>query len=116
MERIIIDHEDVLKMLDKWMEKRDGEWWDHFYQDICVPIPFFSNVPDISLVKWLDASKITPGRSLRYRLRERQKTLYLAMQGWQATGIDISNEAIAWAQQLDSHQQAHYQCTSLEKI
>ena len=30
MERIIIDHEDVLKMLDEWMEKRDGEWWDHF--------------------------------------------------------------------------------------
>ena len=77
MERIIIDHEDVLKMLDKWMEKRDGEWWDHFYQDHMRPIPFFSNVPDISLVKWLDASKITPGRSLDIGCGNGRNTLYL---------------------------------------
>ena len=115
MERIIIDHEHVLKMLDEWMEKRDGEWWDHFYHDHARPIPFFSNVPDISLVKRLDVSKITPGRSLDIGCGNGRNTLYLAMQGWQATGIDISNEAIAWAKQLDSHHQAHYQCTSLEK-
>ena len=61
---IIKNEEDIKVMLDSLLIRRDGEWWDDFYQDKEKDIPFFVNVPDENLLEYLSLAEIDPGKAL----------------------------------------------------
>ncbi len=94
----IIKNSDVPEMLDALLELRDGEWWDRFYGDRERGVPFFRNIPDASLAALCRSGRVPLGAALDVGCGNGRNTLFLAKQGFDATGIDISAEAIRWAQ------------------
>lgn len=94
---IIVFSNDVFQMLDDILEKRDSEWWNNFYSDRNRPIPFFKNIPDEELISFCNANLFYKGKALDVGCGNGRNTWYLAGQGFDATGIDISSESIDWA-------------------
>jgi SAM-dependent methyltransferase len=101
-DEIIITNDDILAMLDDILEKRDCEWWDKFYSDREKPIPFFKNIPDESLLSYCMSNILNKGKALDIGCGNGRNSLYLAKQGFDVIGIDISGESINWAQELSS--------------
>ncbi len=97
---IIITQEDTLTMLDALFEKRDGDWWDGFYQDHNRPVPFFGDYPDEHLVELAASGQLIGKRALDIGCGNGRNTLYLADNGCDAIGLDISEEALRWAEDL----------------
>lgn len=94
---IIISSDDVFKMLDRILEKRDGEWWDNFYSNRTRPVPFFKDIPDEDLISFCNSNLFHIGKALDIGCGNGRNTRYLSKQGFDATGIDISSESIEWA-------------------
>lgn len=44
--------EDILKMLDARLRESEP-FWDNFYEDRTKPVPFFKNIPDENLVRYV---------------------------------------------------------------
>lgn len=97
---IIISSDDVFKMLDEILEKRDGEWWNDFYSNRTRPVPFFKDIPDEDLVSFCRLNLFHKGKALDIGCGNGRNTRYLSKQGFDATGIDISSESIEWANQI----------------
>ena len=114
-DEIIITNDDVLTMLDNILEKRDREWWDKFYSDRDKPIPFFKNIPDECLVSYCTSNILHKGRALDIGCGNGRNSLYLAKQGFDVIGIDISDEVIKWAQEslADYTNKPVFKCQSL---
>ena len=88
--------EDFEAALHKPEHDRPGaepaRYWEHRYAD---STRVWSGRPNATLVNV--ASSIPPGRTLDLGCGEGADTIWLASQGWEATGIDISPTAIARA-------------------
>ncbi|MFH8927584.1 class I SAM-dependent methyltransferase [Streptomyces pristinaespiralis] len=106
MDRGIRTVDDVMKLLDglfapeadRWTEGAAG-WWDGFYGDRSKPVPFFVDKPDENLVSYLDRGLVTPGRALDLGCGPGRNALYLASLGFQVDAVDLSAEAISWAEE-----------------
>ncbi|MFK4595543.1 class I SAM-dependent methyltransferase [Streptomyces pristinaespiralis] len=106
MDRGIRTVDDVMKLLDglfapeadRWTEGAAG-WWDGFYGDRSKPVPFFVDKPDENLVSYLDRGLIAPGRALDLGCGPGRNALYLASLGFQVDAVDLSAEAISWAEE-----------------
>ena len=114
-DEIIITTDDTLAMLDDILEKRDFEWWDKFYSDREKPIPFFKNIPDENLMSFCTSNMLKKGKALDIGCGNGRNSFYLSKQGYDVTGIDISNESINWAQELSLQYENKpiFQCQSL---
>jgi len=112
---IIISTEDTLNMLDGILEKRDKEWWDKFYSDREKSIPFFKNIPDESLISYCTSNILTKEKALDIGCGNGRNSIYLAKQGFDVIGIDISNQSISWTKELstDYTDKLIFKCQSL---
>jgi SAM-dependent methyltransferase len=104
MDRSIRTVEDVLRLLDelfapgadRWTNAAAG-WWDEFYADRDRDVPLFADKPDESLVAWVEAGAIAPGRVLDLGCGPGRNSLFLAARGFEVDAVDLSPAAIAWA-------------------
>ena len=113
-DEIILSYNDTLNMLDAMLEKRDREWWNQFYSDPNKPVPFFHDIPDEELVSYCSEGLLAGGTALDIGCGNGRNSRYLAAQGFQVTGIDISEQSIRWAKELTREDQnIHFQCVSM---
>ncbi|MET9433820.1 class I SAM-dependent methyltransferase [Streptomyces sp. NPDC006551] len=107
MDRNIRTVDDVLKLLDglfapeadRWTAGAAG-WWDGFYDDRSKAVPFFVAKPDENLVSYLDRGLIAPGgRALDLGCGPGRNALHLASLGFRVDAVDLSPQAIAWAEE-----------------
>lgn len=106
MDRNIRTVDDVLTLLDglfapeadRWTADA-AEWWDGFYADRSKPVPFFVAKPDENLVSYADRGLITPGRALDLGCGPGRNALHLASLGWEVDALDLSPQAIGWAEE-----------------
>lgn len=61
-------------------------------------VPFFVAKPDENLVSYLDRGLITPGRALDLGCGPGRNALHLASLGFEVDAVDLSPEALAWAE------------------
>lgn len=113
---IVCNDNNVLDMLDSFLEKRDSEWWSEFYADKKKPIPFFVDAPDNSLVSYFESGILGQGKALDVGCGNGRNSVYLAQQGFEVFGIDFSKTSIEWAQKLAGEKsvQAHFLCQPLD--
>ncbi|MEU6982353.1 methyltransferase domain-containing protein [Streptomyces sp. NPDC046324] len=106
MDRNIRDVDDVLRLLDglfapeadRWTAEAAG-WWNGFYGDRTKAVPFFVAKPDESLVSYVDRGWVAPGRALDLGCGPGRNALYLASLGFEVDAVDLSDEAVTWAEQ-----------------
>jgi SAM-dependent methyltransferase len=67
----------------------------YFDKTYAAPVPDFKSAPNDFLVTCTKGLK--PGRALDIHMGEGRNALYLAAQGWDVTGFDISQEGVARA-------------------
>jgi SAM-dependent methyltransferase len=70
--------------------------WNYVLTDSTARARVLNEQPNALLRETVQGLK--PGRALDVAMGEGRNTIYLARQGWQATGVDIADEAIAFAQ------------------
>ncbi|WP_040950852.1 class I SAM-dependent methyltransferase [Gorillibacterium massiliense] len=88
----------LLKMLDSLM-REPAPFWDQFYKDRTRSIPFFTEYPDENLVAYLDSERFPKGRMLELGCGPGRNAIYANLQGFEVDAIDISENAIAWAEE-----------------
>ncbi len=117
-EDLIYDMEDVLKMLDSFLQKRGNEWWDDFFADRKRQCPFFVDKPDENLVTCLDTGQIKLGRALELGCGNGRNAVYMALHGCQVDAVDFSRNAIEWATALarEKHADVNFKCTSIFEL
>ncbi|POX38737.1 SAM-dependent methyltransferase [Streptomyces sp. Ru73] len=106
MDRNVRTIDDVMKLLDelfepgadRWTDRAAG-WWDGFYTDRSRPVPFFVAKPDENLAAYLDRGLIAPGRALDLGCGPGRNALHLAAAGFEVDAVDLSPEAIGWAEE-----------------
>ncbi|GAA2388365.1 class I SAM-dependent methyltransferase [Streptomyces glaucosporus] len=106
MDRHIRTVDDVLRLLDgmfapeadRWTDG-GASWWDGFYTDRSRPVPFFAAKPDENLASYLDRGLIAPGRALDLGCGPGRNALHLASLGFEVDAVDLSPEAVAWAEE-----------------
>lgn len=79
------------------VDPRDQEFWNKKFSD---PKTGFKREPSPLLVTAIHGRR--PGRALDLGMGEGRNTIYLATQGWQATGVDLSDVAVAQARKRAS--------------
>ncbi|TMW70097.1 class I SAM-dependent methyltransferase [Alteribacter natronophilus] len=89
--------EDVLHMLDSWLDEDSGIDWDAFYKDRERPVPFFADRPDENILDYMESGKIKPGRVLELGCGPGRNALHFARNGFQVDAVDSSAEALSWA-------------------
>jgi len=99
MVRAMISSERDLQALDALFADRQERWWDGFYTQRAKPVPFFVDAPDESLVEWVQASHVAPGRALDLGCGNGRNAVFLARAGFAVEALDFSATAIEWAQQ-----------------
>jgi SAM-dependent methyltransferase len=82
----------MLLMVNGQTDPRDQEFWNKKFSD---PKTEFKREASPLLVDAIRGRR--PGRALDLGMGEGRNTIYLAEQGWEATGVDISDVAIAQA-------------------
>lgn len=101
---IIRTENDVFVMLDNLLDRRESEWWDKFYSDKDKPIPFFKNAPDENLVSYVKRGLFKQGKVLDIGCGYGRNSFYLAKEGFEAHGLDISTTSIEWGKQIAKEQ------------
>ncbi|GAA1185596.1 class I SAM-dependent methyltransferase [Nesterenkonia xinjiangensis] len=79
----------------------DAEYWEKLYQESPAPevaAPSGDGGPNPHLAR--EVSGLTPGRALDAGCGQGIETAWLAQQGWQVTGVDISRTALARAARI----------------
>jgi len=74
------------------VDQRDRDFWNAKFVD---PKTQFSREPSRLLAGAIRGRR--PGRALDLGMGEGRNTIFLAQQGWQATGVDLSDVAVAQA-------------------
>jgi len=112
---IVKNENDVLDMLDSLLEQRESEWWSEFYSDQKKPIPFFVDVPDETLVSYVESGILTKGKALDVGCGNGRNAIYLAQKGYQAIGIDFSQTSIEWARKTADEKtvEVNFLCQSI---
>jgi len=98
MEKTIRSFEDILNMLDQKFRAPE-QFWNPFYKNRERPVPFFKNAPDENLVSYVEKNLLRLGKAMDLGCGPGRNSLYLAEQGFDVKGYDISSEAIYWAQE-----------------
>lgn len=75
--------------------------WNHYLLDDAWRSTRFNSQPNILLVETI--STLRPGTALDVNMGEGRNALHLAQQGWSVTGVDIADQALAFAQQKAQH-------------
>jgi SAM-dependent methyltransferase len=81
------------------VEAAERQRWSSFYADRLRPCPFFVSEPDECLAEWVRGSCIPLGRALDIGCGNGRNARFLAQAGLDVLGIDLSDEAIAWARE-----------------
>ena len=98
--------EDILKMLDARLREPEP-FWDKFYEDRSKPVPFFKNIPDENLVRYIEEGWLSPGDALDLGTGPGRNAIYLATHGFSVTGLDLSATALDWATEQAQQTGAH---------
>lgn len=98
--------EDILKMLDARLREPEP-FWDKFYEDRTKPVPFFKNIPDENLVRYIEQGWLSPGDALDLGTGPGRNAIYLATHGFSVTGLDLSATALDWATEQAQQTGAH---------
>ena len=69
--------------------------WNYVLTDSVARARILNEQPNGLLMETLKGLK--PGKALDVGMGEGRNTVYLAQQGWQATGVDVADEAVAFA-------------------
>lgn len=91
--------EDVLIMLDRCLEQRQGTWWNRFFSDREKSCPFFVEYPDENLAEYFESGQLQPGRVLELGCGHGRNALFLARQGCTVDAVDLSQTALDWARE-----------------
>lgn len=94
----IKNNEDLYVLLDQLL-REPTQFWNEFYKDKEKKIPFFCDVPDEHLVKYVEQGTIQPKRVLDLGCGNGRNAIYFAKLGCTVTAVDLSKEAIVWAQE-----------------
>jgi SAM-dependent methyltransferase len=107
--------DDVLRMLDMLLEKRNGGWWDDFFADTSRPVPFASGRPDENLARWFEGGLLDAGRVLEIGCGYGRNAIYLAGLGCVVDAVDFAPQAIeeAKARAEQSGRTVNFQCASI---
>lgn len=97
MSKLIYTEAETLTLLDALLANRERDWWDGFYQDRAKPCPFFADLPDESLVQWIDEGLLRRGNALDLGCGNGRNAIFLARRGFAVEGVDYSGKAIDWA-------------------
>jgi 2-polyprenyl-3-methyl-5-hydroxy-6-metoxy-1,4-benzoquinol methylase len=83
----------TIASLEAMGDRAEIERWNRI---LTAPEPRFNTAPNAFLVSV--TSGLTPGRSLDVGMGQGRNTIYLAEQGWDSTGFDPADRAVAAAQ------------------
>ena len=98
MEKAILNYENLQEMLDGFLREPKG-FWDNFYTDRTKEIPFFKvKGPDENLVDYFN-NGLAPKRVLEIGCGPGRNAVYMAKKGCEVDALDLSNNAIEWAQE-----------------
>ena len=97
------------------VESAEAQRWQSFYADRTRPVPFFEAGPDENLVEWVETKRIRPGVALDIGCGNGRNSVYLAKNGFVTSGVDLSEQAIAWAseQSAKSNVDVQWMCSSV---
>ena len=92
---VVTSNDDLNKLLDNLLIKKDREWWTKFYTNKEIQCPFFVNKPDENLVEFIDSGIMyTEARILELGCGNGRNSIWLAEKGFEVDGIDFSASAI----------------------
>jgi SAM-dependent methyltransferase len=78
------------------MAERTRQRWNYLLTDSLMRAKVLNEKPNALLVETVRGLK--PGTALDADMGEGRNAIYLAQQGWQVTGVDIAEKALAYAQ------------------
>ena len=81
---------------DRQMAERTRQRWNYILTDSLARAKVLNEAPNALLVETIQHLK--PGTALDADMGEGRNAIYLAQQGWQVTGVDIAEKALAFAQ------------------
>jgi SAM-dependent methyltransferase len=93
------------------VESAEHQRWRSFYADRARPCPFFGNEPDENLVAWVEGRQVRAGVALDIGCGNGRNTIYLAQHGFNAAGVDLSEQAVAWATERAQEQNTNVRFT-----
>ena len=79
------------------MAERTRQRWNYLLTDSLMRTKVFNTAPNALLVETVQG--LPAGTALDADMGEGRNALYLAQHGWQVTGVDIAEKALAFAQQ-----------------
>jgi protein-L-isoaspartate O-methyltransferase len=79
------------------MAERTRLRWNYLLTDSIARTKVFNTAPNTLLVETVRG--LAPGTALDADMGEGRNALYLAQKGWQVTGVDVAEKALAFAQQ-----------------
>jgi SAM-dependent methyltransferase len=89
------------RALDARLAAAEEARWQGFYADRTRPRPFFVETPDENLVDWRQRGLLAPpGRALDVGCGNGRNAVWLAAQGFDVHGVDLSAQALEWAGEL----------------
>lgn len=83
-----------LALIETKRPELEADFWNRFFT---IDAPKFNTAPNAFLVSVTKGR--TPGRALDVGMGEGRNSLYLASQGWDVTGFDPADRAVALAQE-----------------
>jgi len=117
MEKTIRSFDDLMIMLDQRFRSPE-QFWDPFYTNRERPVPFFKSAPDETLVSYFTKKLIKSGKAMDLGCGPGRNSIYLAQQGFDVAGYDISRVAIQWAQERAMEKGLHinFECKSVFEL
>ncbi|WP_404321410.1 class I SAM-dependent methyltransferase [Cytobacillus firmus] len=114
MEKAILNHIDLLEMLDGLL-REPKLFWENFYEDRDKEIPFFKvKGPDENLSEYIQ-NGMQAGKALEIGCGPGRNAIFLAKNGVQVDAIDFSERAVKWAGERANEAQVkiNFECVSL---
>ena len=81
---------------DRELAERTRQRWNYLLTDSLMRARVLNEKPNALLVETVKTLK--PGTALDADMGEGRNAIYLAQQGWQVTGVDVAEKALAYAQ------------------
>lgn len=85
-------------MLDSLLRSAEP-FWNEFYANREKNVPFFENVPDENLVSYIQKESVSKGKVLELGCGPGRNAIYLAIEGFDVTAVDLSIEGINWVKE-----------------
>lgn len=100
-----------IELLHQRTRELDTEHWNQY---LTAQHPAFNTAPNAFLVEMVKGRP--PGRALDIAMGQGRNSLWLAQQGWDVTGFDIADQAIAAANETAAHLSVkiHTEVTSID--